>query len=277
MKKIIYGCYPSLYSLIIVNLLVRKYNVPIKYLVLSSRTLKIDGIEIAGIKGVLYALKRFDVNFLLYQGVLPFLLLNIIRIKALFHKQEKIYSFKKISKAFNINLIKSSNFNSDKLINSINDADLFVSMCLDQILNEYFFSTFQGVCINIHPSDLPDFRGVDSIFQFLLSSEELMGVSLHKMTSKIDEGFVFEKRFIPRVNSHLGLMKEFVIVGCDMISSFINDTNRDVLKEKERKVRYPYKSWATKEELTYFDKNCNYWRWRDIWNWKLNYETFNLK
>ena len=57
----------------------------------------------------------------------------------------------------------------EKKLSKLNPA-VFISMGLDQILKKEFIELFKEACLNIHPSKLPDFRGPDSIFQFLFTS-----------------------------------------------------------------------------------------------------------
>ncbi len=45
-------------------------------------------------------------------------------------------------------------------------------------------------CINIHPSKLPRYRGVDPIFWQLRSGETETGVTLHEVTNSIDAGAI---------------------------------------------------------------------------------------
>jgi len=43
-------------------------------------------------------------------------------------------------------------------------------------------------CINIHPSLLPEYKGVDPVFFAMKDNSEEIGVSLHEMDEDFDSG-----------------------------------------------------------------------------------------
>ena len=73
----------------------------------------------------------------------------------------------------------------------------FVTQCApDVLLSGFFNQRLSGdVCaipplgaVNIHPGKLPGFKGVDPVFFALLSHEDKLGVSLHRVTHEFDAG-----------------------------------------------------------------------------------------
>jgi len=57
-----------------------------------------------------------------------------------------------------------------------------------KILPEEFIKKYYGKIINIHPSLLPKFKGLDTHKKVLASKEEYHGASVHFVTSKLDGG-----------------------------------------------------------------------------------------
>ena len=90
----------------------------------------------------------------------------------------KIYDFKKqISDEIKIlNLVKKRKI---KLI------------CLAgfmKILTEKFIKKFDGKIINIHPSLLPKYKGLNTHFKVLNSNDKYSGCTVHYVNSKLDSG-----------------------------------------------------------------------------------------
>ena len=71
--------------------------------------------------------------------------------------------------------------------------DLLVSAFFDQRLHEPALAVPASGCLNIHPSLLPDFRGVDPVLQARLHRAGL-GVTVHRMTPVLDQGEILAQR-----------------------------------------------------------------------------------
>lgn len=56
-----------------------------------------------------------------------------------------------------------------------------------KIIPELFLTEFKGGAVNLHPSVLPDYPGLNSI-EKSLNEKKSVGVTLHKVTPKMDEG-----------------------------------------------------------------------------------------
>jgi methionyl-tRNA formyltransferase len=71
--------------------------------------------------------------------------------------------------------------------------DLIVSAFFDQRLHEPALAVPLRGCVNIHPSPLPDFRGVDPVLQAQLHRANV-GVTVHYMTPVLDQGEILAQR-----------------------------------------------------------------------------------
>lgn len=260
--KIIYGCYPSFFSRVIANKLIEN-NIPITHLMLSTKELKIEGNRINGLSGLKFIVKRFGYRYTLFQIFCGVLLPLLYSLKS-FLSGKRYYSFEKLCAKNNIQLIKSDSFNND--IQQIESPDVFISMCLNQKLSNKFFNQIKQLCINVHPSDIPNFGGVEPIIQLLLSSELKMGITIHKMTEKLDDGEPIMRQYIPiKDKSYLLLMLEFIEKGIEMLSILYR--NNWTYKECEiPQLRYPYRSWPTRDELKKFSTSHSYVKLKDILN-----------
>ena len=87
-------------------------------------------------------------------------------------------------------VIDTSNKYVDKLLILINTyhIDLILLAGFMKILPKDFTDKFYGKIINLHPSLLPKFKGLDTHKKVLASKEKYHGASVHFVTSKLDDG-----------------------------------------------------------------------------------------
>lgn len=69
-------------------------------------------------------------------------------------------------------------------------ADLIVLAGYMRILSEAFIQSWEGRIINIHPSLLPKYKGLDTHARALAAGDPVAGVSVHRVTAELDAGEV---------------------------------------------------------------------------------------
>jgi methionyl-tRNA formyltransferase len=74
-----------------------------------------------------------------------------------------------------------------KFLRSI-EPELLITAHFDQKLDTALCDGMGHAAVNVHPSLLPLHRGVEPVLQSLLADERVMGVTLHRLAEKIDEG-----------------------------------------------------------------------------------------
>ena len=99
----------------------------------------------------------------------------------------KIYNIKK--KVFNF---KNTNIVENKVLlelkkNKINFICLAGFM---KILSKNFIKKFNGKILNIHPSLLPKYKGLNTYQRAIENNEKFSGCTVHFVTSKLDSGKV---------------------------------------------------------------------------------------
>ena len=57
-----------------------------------------------------------------------------------------------------------------------------------KILSKYFIKNFKGKILNIHPSLLPKYKGLNTHRRALDKQEKYSGCTVHYVTSKLDSG-----------------------------------------------------------------------------------------
>lgn len=66
-----------------------------------------------------------------------------------------------------------------------------------RILTAHFIGAFAGRILNVHPSLLPDYRGLHTHRRVLEAGEKLHGVSVHFVTEELDGGPVIVQAEVP--------------------------------------------------------------------------------
>ncbi len=64
-----------------------------------------------------------------------------------------------------------------------------------KILSKYFIRKFSGIIINIHPSLLPKYKGLNTHKRALMNKEKYSGCTVHYVNSRLDSGkIILQKR-----------------------------------------------------------------------------------
>lgn len=87
-----------------------------------------------------------------------------------------------------------------------------------------------NVCINIHPSLLPKYRGVHSTVWAILNDEEYLGITVHLMTGDIDDGPILAQYKVK--NDGVRTATSFMIEFNDYIAENLGLIVRDYLDGK---------------------------------------------
>ena len=65
-----------------------------------------------------------------------------------------------------------------------------------KILSNNFLKMFNGKVINIHPSLLPKYKGLDTHKRVLKNNEKFSGCTVHYVTTKMDSGKIILQKKI---------------------------------------------------------------------------------
>ena len=65
-----------------------------------------------------------------------------------------------------------------------------------EILSNNFIKSFKGIILNIHPSLLPKFKGLNTYSRMLKNKEKEAGCTVHYVNEKLDSGStILKKKF----------------------------------------------------------------------------------
>ena len=87
----------------------------------------------------------------------------------------------------------------DRFIAAIKDAgaDLVVLAGFMRVVKPKLLEAFTGRIINLHPSLLPLFPGLDGIGQALRGGVKITGCTVHYVTAAVDAGRIIEQAVVP--------------------------------------------------------------------------------
>ena len=106
------------------------------------------------------------------------------------------YAYKSKIKIYGIKFKNKSNFenNSLKLLKKYN-IDMLCLAGFMRILSGNFIKKFSKPILNIHPSLLPKYKGLNTHKRAIKNRDKFAGASIHKVTEKLDSGeVILQKR-----------------------------------------------------------------------------------
>ena len=77
------------------------------------------------------------------------------------------------------------------------DVDLVVMAGWMRIVSKKFCDAFAGRLINLHPSLLPKYKGLNAVEQALKAGDSETGCSVHWVTEQLDSGDVIKQQTVP--------------------------------------------------------------------------------
>ena len=120
------------------------------------------------------------------------------------------------TKVIDQNLIKSNGLNFEiELINILieNKIDIICFAGFMKILSEKFIKKFSDRILNIHPSLLPKYKGLNTHARALASNDAIAGCSVHLVTAELDGGPVLaQTKVLIEKNETVDSLKAKVLI-----------------------------------------------------------------
>ena len=109
-----------------------------------------------------------------------------LRFAKIFKIKKKIFNFdkKKINEKEILILLKK------------NKIDLICLAGFMKILSKNFIKNFKGTILNIHPSLLPKYKGLNTHLRAIKNKEKYSGCTVHYVNSKLDSGKIILQKKI---------------------------------------------------------------------------------
>ena len=110
---------------------------------------------------------------------------------------------------------KNKNLSEKKLLSilNINNIDMICLAGFMKILSGNFIKKFKGKILNIHPSLLPKYKGLNTHERVLNNKEKYSGCTVHFVNSRLDSGkIILQKRVkISKKETETSLAKKILV------------------------------------------------------------------
>ena len=110
---------------------------------------------------------------------------------------------------------KNKNLSEKKLISilKINNINMICLAGFMKILSGNFIKKFKGKILNIHPSLLPKYKGLDTHKRVLHNKEKYSGCTVHFVNSRLDSGkIIIQKKVkISKKETEVSLAKKILV------------------------------------------------------------------
>jgi len=186
-KKVIFCTYSSIYSSKVLEQLVVDTDIELVAIVNSTRVFR---PSLNPLQGAIIQLKTSGLRYSTYL----FLITDVFKWMQPLLKLRKwpLKNVHALAKSNNIPIFDTRDINSIQITNLIrnNKPDFLLCAHFNQLLKEPVLSIEDMQFINIHPSLLPNYKGVDPVFFAMRDNVKDLGVSLHNMDESFDSGEV---------------------------------------------------------------------------------------
>lgn len=254
-KRVIFCTYSSIYSSKVLEPLLADDNIHITAIINSTRVIHSDYGFLRG------AIKQIQASGWRYATYL-FMVTDLFRLLQPLFKIKKwpLKSIHGLARQHNIPLLDTSNINAEHSIQFIKKykADYLLAAHFNQLVKAPVLNLPEMECINIHPSLLPSYKGVDPVFFAILDQNKQSGVSLHKMTEEFDCGEVLlqESILIKPIRTVCFYNCLLFEEGAKLALKWINNNASNHTKILDNSLGN-YDSWPMIKQVRRFKKNGN--------------------
>jgi len=249
-KRVIFCTYSSIYSSKVLEQLIADDNIEVVAVINSTRILHPEYSHLRG------ALKQIQTSGWHYAAYLFY-------VTELFRWLQPFFRFKKwplktihgLVRQHNIPIHETRDINEQESIDFIikNKPDYLLAAHFNQLIKPAVLDLTGFECLNIHPSLLPAYKGVDPVFFALQDKQNEIGVTVHKMAESFDSGEIIMQRSIAVDPSksvcfyNCQLFEE----GVKLVIKWIKNKNQKVIRTLEN-TSGDYDSWPTVNDVKLF-------------------------
>ena len=108
----------------------------------------------------------------------------------------------------------NNNFAENKILNYMNKKNIkFICLAgFMKMLSKNFIKKFKGKIVNIHPSLLPKYKGLNTHKRALKNKEKFAGCTVHYVTTKLDSGkIILQKKVKIKKKDTVNSLKKKVL------------------------------------------------------------------
>ena len=135
------------------------------------------------------------------------------------------------------------------------EPDLIVLAGFMRILGKDFTQAFEGKLINIHPSLLPEYPGLNTHQQAIDNGDLMHGISIHYVNSKLDDGPIIAQGAlkIDPNQSEAKLVNRIHKIEHAMYPKVIEDISKGYISLKNGAVVYAKESHFSSNHMEFFN------------------------
>jgi methionyl-tRNA formyltransferase len=243
--RVVYCTRGGLFGALVLQRLQACGRIEICGIVRSSRMMH---AELGFLRGALAYLRRSGVAYSLYLWCATTLADTLCRMAQV--KPVPLRTRRNIEDA--VPVCTTRNLNDREGIRFLAECapDLLVSAFFDQRLQDAAMCVPKLGCINIHPSLLPAFKGVDPVLQARLRGAPTIGVTVHRMVPQLDAGAIVAQRSLvtPKRASIFETTALLFREGAELLVLALERIERGATGV-EQKGPGDYQSWPTQPEI----------------------------
>jgi len=152
-----------------------------------------------------------------------------------------------------------------KDINSIDSVEFIRSGTPDFLLGSHFNQLIKKdvlaldslQCINIHPSLLPKYQGVDPVFFAMNDEQKTIGVTVHRMAETFDSGEILMQRAYDVDKTKSLFFNNCLLFqeGIRLTLKWIKTDQKQLLPTSTENLIGNYDSWPTSKNVNNFNKS----------------------
>lgn len=253
--RVVVCAYPGIFADTVIQSLKRDADIDLVGLVYSQR---IFSIRESWIGGALRLLRTAGIGY----AVLQFLQTDFYLLLRQVMRRELT--------EVGIPVLRTKNINSEEGLKFLADLkpDILLAANFNQKIHPPIIALPAIASINIHPSLLPDYKGVDPVFAALFAEEKTLGVSIHKIDEDFDTGAILRQTEmsadpVKSVFYHqYKLFQSGALLAVDVINNFRNAVN----PVRENSGGH-YDSWPSSAQVNVFTgRGGKLITWRDYFD-----------
>lgn len=257
-KRVVFCTYSSIYSSKVLEQLIVDTDIELVAIINSTRVLR---PSLSPIQGAMFQLKTSGLRYSSYlffitdffKWIQPLLQLHKWPLR-------NIHSLAKINE---IPIVDTRDINTVEVTDFIKQYKPNYLLCahFNQLLKEPILDIDNLECINIHPSLLPNYKGVDPVFFAMRDKAEEIGVTLHRMNKTFDSGEILSQTGIKLNNKKSLLFNNCQLFeeGIRLATNWIKDNKSQpsTLIENSYNNEENYDSWPNRSDIKRFKSSGN--------------------
>ncbi|WP_022950573.1 formyltransferase family protein [Leucothrix mucor] len=157
-----------------------------------------------------------------------------------------------LAKKHAIPLLNTPDINQPQVSNSLKkiNADAMLCVHFNQRVHPHIYDLFNGNAFNLHPSLLPELKGVDPAFYAVLEDYNESGITLHHLAEHFDEGETVSQALhsIESNDSVFSLNKQLFTIGAKVFKDYIR-IGRKHINSTGAMHEERYDSWPTPKQV----------------------------